>query len=192
MKHRLLVPAAALVLAAAAFWPSSAVMQDAPSDPRFEQFRERFHGTWHRAVPEARARRIVDSAIERTVNAMNFFVRGIARDQLRENTPLNARIDLLFGNDGTITVVFDNDRGRRYRSRPGRTVRVRTPSGDEMRVTQRLHADGRLEQVFETGQGTRWNVYRATGEGRIEVDATTQGMMMPQPMLFTFEYTRQR
>lgn len=189
MKHRLLLPAA--LLAAAAFWPAGAHTQDAPSDPQFEQFRQRFHGVWRRSIPDARARQIVDSAIEQTVNAMNFFVRGVARGQLRDNTPLNARIDLLFGNDGRITVVFDNDRGRRYTSRPGRTVRVRTPAGDEMRVTQRFHADGRLEQVFETGQGTRWNVYRVVGDNRIEVDATTQGMMMPQPMHFTFQYERQ-
>jgi len=59
-----------------------------------------------------------------------------------------------------------------------------------MRVTQRFHADGRLEQVFQTDQGTRWNVYRSTGEGRMRVQATTQGMMMPEPMVFTFDYQR--
>lgn len=186
---RTLLPAA--LLACAALWPAPAHMQDAPADPRFEAGRQRFHGVWRRAISEARARQLVDAAIEQTVGAMNFFVRGIARDQLRDNTPLNARIDLLFGQNGRITVMFDGDRGRRYTTRVGRTARVRTPAGDEMRVTQRLHDDGRLEQVFQTDAGTRWNVYRIGEDGRMQVDATTQGMMMPQPMHFAFEYTRQ-
>src|SRR5690606_15922043 len=143
-----------------------------------------------RTVPDARARQIVNGAIEQTVNAMNFFVRGLARDQLRDNTPLNGRIDLLFRDDGRITVMFDGDSGRRYTSRPGSTSRFRTPDGEEMRVTQRLRDDGRREQVFETDRGTRWNVYQSTGEGQVRVEATTQGMMMPQPLYFTFDYRR--
>ena len=54
-----------------------------------------------------------------------------------------------------------------------------------------IHDDGRLEQVFQTDQGTRWNVYRITGDGQMQMDATTQGMMMPQPLHFVFDYARQ-
>lgn len=190
MQRRSFVLAAASLVLAAALWPAPAAPQDGTPDPRFAEFRARFHGVWRRVEPEARARQVVDAAIEQAVGAMNFFVRGIARGQLRDNTPLNGRIDLLFRDDGRITVMFDGDRGRRYTSRPGRTARFRTPAGDEMRVTQRFRDDGKLEQVFETDQGTRWNVYHAIGEGRIRVEATTQGMMMPQPLFFAFEYRR--
>lgn len=194
MHTRRLLPFALLLLAVAAVWPASALPQDAPQgsapDARFTELRGRFHGVWRRSTPDARARQIVDAAIEQTVGAMNFFVRGIARGQLRDNTPLNGRIDLIFRDDGRVTVMFDGDSARRYTSRPGRTVRVRTPAGDEMRMTQRFRDDGKLEQVFETDQGTRWNVYQSTGEGQMRVEATTQGMMMPQPLFFTFEYAR--
>ncbi len=190
MRTRLL-PLTALVVIALAIWPASAAPQDEAPDARFAEYRGRFHGVWRRTVPDARARQVVDAAIEQTVGAMNFFVRGLARDQLRDNTPLNGRIDLLFRDDGRVTVMFDGDSARRYTSRVGRTVRVHSPAGDEMRMTQRYRDDGRFEQVFATDQGTRWNVYESTGEGRMRVDATTQGMMMPQPMHFTFEYRRE-
>lgn len=159
-------------------------------DPLFEQFRQRFHGVWRRTTPDARARQIVDRAIEQAVGAMNFFVRGIARDQLRENTPTTERIDLLFGQDGRITVMFDGDPGRRYTTRVGRTARVRTPAGDEMRVTQRLHEDGRLEQLYATDMGTRWHVYRSTGDGQLRMEATTQASLLPQPLHFAFDFAR--
>lgn len=180
----------ALIVLGAALWSSPAQPQAAPADSQFQQYKQRFHGTWRRSTPEARARQMVDRAIEQAVEAMNFFARPIARTQLKDNTPLNPRIDLRFGDDGRITVMFDDDRQRRYSSRPGRTVRVRTPGGDEMRMTQRFHDDGRLEQVFETDLGTRWNVYQATGDGQMRLSATSQGMMMPQPVHFTFDYAR--
>src|SRR5690606_14626873 len=109
MQRSPLLPAllSAAALAASAAWPISAHMQDAPADPQFEQARQRFHGAWRRSTPDARAQQVVDAAIEQTVGAMNFFLRGVARGQLRDNTPLNGRIDLLFGQGGRITVMFD-------------------------------------------------------------------------------------
>lgn len=188
--------AAALALAAAmasaAVCPSPAAVQDAPppsaTNPRFVEARGRFHGVWRLTIPQERARQLVDGAIEQTVTAMNFFVRAIARDQLRDNTPLNRRIDLTFHDDERITVVFDQR--HRYTTRIGRRHRFRTPDGDDLRVVQRVRDDGRLEQVFETDRGTRWNVYEATGEGQLRVEATTQGMMMPEPLFFALEYRR--
>lgn len=180
----------ALIVLGVAFWSSPAQPQAASGDAQFQQYKQRFHGVWRRSTPEARARQVVDRAIEQAVDAMNFFARPLARSQLKDNTPLNPRIDLLFGDDGRITVMFDGDAQRRYTSRPGRTVRVSSPGGDAMRMTQRFHDDGRLEQVFETDLGTRWNVYQATGDGQMRLSATSQGMMMPQPVHFTFDYAR--
>ncbi len=195
--HRLASPvlgalAVLAAIASVAAWPAPAQPQDAPApsppSARFLEFRARFQGTWRLAVPEPRARQTIDAAIEQTVNAMNFFVQGIARGQLRDNTPLNRRIDLVFHDDERITVSFD---GRhRYTTRLGRRHRYRTPDGDDLRVVQRFRDDGRLEQVFETDRGTRWNVYESIGEGQLRLSATTQGMMMPQPMHFTLDYRR--
>src|SRR5688500_12210527 len=94
MRYRRLLPP--IVLIALALAPSPAFTQGETPDPQFERFRERFHGTWRLDGTVERARTTVDAAIEQTVNAMNFFVRPIARTQLRDNTPLNRRIDIFF------------------------------------------------------------------------------------------------
>jgi hypothetical protein len=182
-----------LILAAVAMWPVAALPQDAPREAApapsaWDQMRVRFHGTWRLTVTHAAARQNVDAAIEQAVGAMNYFVRGVARDQLRDNTPLNRRIDLLFEDGERINVRFD-DRFS-YTTRMGRTTRFTTPEGDDMRVTQRFRGE-QLEQVFATDAGTRWNVYTSTGDGQLRVEATTQGMMMPQPLYFTLEYRRE-
>jgi hypothetical protein len=121
---------------------------------------------------------------------MNFFVRGVARPMLRDNTPVNRSIVLHFRDGERIRVRFP-DTGWETTTRVGRTERAQTQDGDPMRVTQRLHDDGSLEQVFQADQGTRWNVYRVDSEGRMTVQSTVQGDMMPQPMRFSLRYRRQ-
>lgn len=174
-----------LAAAALALWPSAARPQDAESP--FERGRASFHGTWRLEGTVENARETIDSAIERAVGPMNFFVQGIARDQLRENTPLNRRIDLYFRDGERINVRFDERYS--YTTRIGRTTRYDN-DGDEMRVTQRWRGE-QLEQIFATDAGTRWNLYTSTGPDRMSCQATTQGMMMPQPMSFTLHYRRE-
>ncbi|HJL14457.1 MAG TPA: hypothetical protein RMH99_02305 [Sandaracinaceae bacterium LLY-WYZ-13_1] len=155
----------------------------------WEDRRERFEGTWRLAYAPSRGQRIVDRAIDRAVAAMPFFSRPIARPMLRDATPVNRRLTLRFSDDRRITIRFD-DRDR-YTTRVGETSgRYRTGDGDPMRITQRFQADGALEQVFQTEDGTRWYVWRSIGDDRVRVHATTQGDMMPQPMRYALEYER--
>jgi hypothetical protein len=177
----------ALAVASLALWPATAQPQEGAS--RFDDFRERFEGTWVLATSTASARQTVDRAIEQAVSAMSFFVRGVARPLLRDNTPLNRRIEFDFRDGARIRVRFP-DTGWEATTRVGRTERARTQDGDTMRVTQRFHDDGSLEQVFQADQGTRWNVYRVDSEGRMTVQSTVQGDMMPQPMRFSLRYRR--
>ena len=71
----------------------------------------------------------------------------------------------------------------------GATRNGQSLDGETLRVTQR-YRDGALEQVFQADQGTRWNMYRILEDGRMRVDATTQGDMMPQPLRFSLTYRR--
>jgi hypothetical protein len=178
-----LVPLA--IVAAATIWPSAARPQE--PDP-WTTMNARFDGTWVGVVSPAEARRTIDAAIEQAVSAMNYFVRPVARPMIRDNTPVNLEIELRFREANNIYVRFD-DRAN-YTTPLGRTRRVQTPEGDAMRVTQRFRGET-LEQVFQTDQGTRWNVFTSIGENRIRMDATTQGEMMPQPMHFALTYRRQ-
>lgn len=180
------IASAVAVTAAVALWSSPAAPQ---ARSQFDQLSERFDGTWVLAIPEARAQAQVDRAVDQAVNAMNFFVRGVARPMLRDNTPLNRSIVLDFQDGERIRVRFP-DTGWETTTRLGQTERAQSQGGDAMRVTQRFNDDGSLEQVFQTDQGTRWNVYTPASDGTLTLRATTNGSMMPQPMTFSLPYRR--
>ena len=175
---------ASLLFAGAAFAPVASTQE---RSSEFETMRTRFEGTWILAVPQARARQTVDRAIDRAVNAMSFFMRPIARPMIRDNTPVNRQITLAFLSNNRIRVTFDT--GATYTTTVGRPARGETLEGDPMTVTQRFR-DGTLEQVFQADQGTRWNVYTSTGEGRLRIAATTSADMMPRPLVFQLDYRR--
>jgi hypothetical protein len=172
------------VLVAAALSPSPAQVQDAPEAG---QQRALFEGTWRLATPRSQANGILDRAADAAANAMNFFVRGIARSRLREGSRLYEEVGLHFGDDGRLTVRFDE---QSYTTRIGRTERRQNREGEERRVTQRFRANGQLEQVFETDSGTRWYVWTSTGEGRLRLEVTTNSPQMPQPMVYVLDYRR--
>ncbi len=177
----------ALLGAGAVGAPSRASVQDSARGRQFEELRERLNGRWVLAVPQASAQRTVDAAIERAVNAMNMIMRGVARPMLRDNTPINRSITFELRSVDAIHCRFDT--GASYTTPLGGTRNGQTLDGDTLRVTQRYN-DGGLEQVFEADQGTRWNVYRPLPDGRLRVDATTNGDMMPQPLRFSLTYRR--
>lgn len=173
--------------------PPSAAPQDAntataPSgaDPAFVAMRERFEGVWELTTPSAR--QVVDRGIDQAVGAMNFFVRSVARGQLRDNTPINRRITFRFLDGNRVRVHFSQTNWRAT-SRIGRTARTRSTDGADMRVTQRFRGES-LEQVFETDLGTRWNTYSRTGPETLRLDAVTNGTMMPESMRFSLSYRR--
>lgn len=188
MRARLLLPIFVASLLVGVIWPAPAHPQDATADDAaWDQMRERFDGVWVLASSRTSARRTVDAAVDRAVDAMNFFLRGVARPMVRSNTPLNLEVELRFRSQQRIFVRFD-DRAR-YTTPLGETSREQTLEGDPMRVTQRFRAQT-LEQVFEAEQGTRWNVYTLLPDGRMRIDATTSADMMPQPMRFSLTYRR--
>lgn len=178
-------------------WPPRAAPQDAPRDGAssnepssdlLEDRRASFEGTWHLEQSPREARQVIDAAVDRTVEAMSFFVRGIARSRLREGTPIQREILLRFEGEDRLTVRFAENDG--YTTTLGRTeVRV-NPEGQRMRVTQRFRPGGQLVQAFETDQGSRTYVYTPTGEGRLHLETTTGSPRLPRPMYFELDYTR--
>ena len=184
MRTRLSLLTTLLLLGAAA-WPATARPQ---AGDDLETARARFEGTWQLVGGSSRAQQVVNRAVDQAVDAMPFFYRGIARDRLRDGTPVVRRIELTFGDAGALAVSFD---GRRYETPIGQTrTRTRASDGERMRVTQRLRPDGQLEQVFQTDTGTRWYVYRATGPDALRVESTTNSDRMPQPLHFALDYHR--
>ncbi|MBX3274297.1 MAG: hypothetical protein KF729_28785 [Sandaracinaceae bacterium] len=185
LRHALLPLA---TLSAALLWPSPAPSQDAPPPDRWSIMSQRLDAVWVLDMPVATARQTVDGAIDEAVNAMNMMLRGVARPMIRDNTPVNREIELRFREGQNIFVRFDTR--ARYTTPLGATRTVRTPEGDSMRMTQHFRGEN-LEQVFQADNGTRWNTYIPLPDGRMRVDAVTQGAMMPQAMRFSLTYRRQ-
>ncbi|MCB9598351.1 MAG: hypothetical protein H6719_36895 [Sandaracinaceae bacterium] len=182
MRPLRLLPALIPLIAALA-WPSPA-----PSQDSWDVMSQRFDGVWVLAVPVATARQTVETAVDEAVDAMNMLLRGVARPMIRDNTPVNEEIELRFRAANNIYVRFDNRAN--YTSPLNGTRRVRTPEGDPMRLTQRFRGSN-LEQVFQADNGTRWNTYVPLPDGRMRMDAVTNGDMMPQAMRFSLTYRRQ-
>lgn len=166
-----------------------AAASEAQSVRRSEQdLRRLLAGAWHLLQSEATARARIDGGIERAVSEMNYFLQGIARDQMRANTPLNRRIDIAFEGSSSITVTFDQR--FTYTTRPGVAQQFPLPDGGSVQVRQYFR-DGHFEQYFEAALGRRWNVYRLSDDGQtMTVSATQQGPLMPVPMHFSLDYRK--
>lgn len=164
-----------------------AATQDAPRRTEAE-LRQLMAGTWQLSIPEATGRQRIDQGIERAVSEMTYLLQGVTRDQLRERTPLNRRLDFAFPADGQITTVFDQR--YTYTTRPGVAQPFTLPDGAGIQVTQ-LFRDGLLEQYVEHALGRRWSRFSLSADGRtLTMAATQQGPMMPVPVHFSLEFRK--
>jgi len=175
--HRALLWTTVFAACASLFAPAASA--DAEAERRFE-------GTWRLDQPREEAEAVVSEAVDDAANQFNFMIRGIARSRLQEGTPVHPRVEVRFEGD-QVTVRFGDES---YTTRLGQTEVVRNPQGEEMRVTQRIRANGQLEQVFETEGGTRRYVYTPLADGRMRIATTTDSPQMPQPMYFMLDYRR--
>lgn len=176
-----------VLLGALALAPATAHPQDVTPRPTLTQRRARFEGTWHLATERERAERIIDQACTEAANAMNFFIRGIARGRLRASTHLHTVLTLHFDGD-ELTVHFSD--GDVFTTRLGRTESQRDHAGEMVRVTQRFQPGGELEQILEADGGTRRYIWTPAGEDRMRIDVITSSPQMPRAMRFTLEYER--
>lgn len=187
MKARHSLFAVALALLAVALVPTAGRTQDAPTRSE-EELRRLLDGAWHLTVSRAQGQAAIDRGIDRAVAEMNFFLQGVTRTQVHDNTPVNERIDIGFPADGRITVGFD---GRfTYSTRPGVAQDFDVPGTGNVNVTQ-LFRGGHLEQIFTATLGRRWNTYDLSADGQtMSCTSTMQGPMMPAPVVFTLQYRK--
>lgn len=146
---------------------------------------ERFNGNWRYAGSASHGRDIIERAVVRAVDGMNFITQPIATGRLRDKNPLVNRIDIdAAGN--SVRVVFD--RGRTYRGQLGQWT-DHSFDGEQVRVQFR-DRDGALVQLFRTDSGSRRNIYRLKSDGRLQVDITVQSGSLPRDMTYTLLYRR--
>jgi hypothetical protein len=145
-------------------------------------------GTWELAITEAEARARMDRGIAQGVDGLPPIVDGIAAGRLRENISLSQRIEIALS-PTRIGVRFDNSA---YDTAPGETevYPLTTGSAETIDVVQHI-TEGRLQQVFTTPQGRRWNTFSISADGNtLNLDVVVQSDRLPAPVRYTLQYRR--
>lgn len=179
-----LVPVLITLLAffAVPFGPGDAKGQEAAAAA---QGLERFNGSWRYGSSASRGRDIIERAVVRAVDGMNFITQPIATGRLRGKNPLVQRIDInLTSTDAR--VVFDGN--RTYRGALNAWT-SHSFDGETLNVQFRHRGDS-LVQLFRSDSGTRRNVYRLLRNGGLRLEVTLQSGSLPRDMTYSLDYRR--
>ncbi|UJR86476.1 hypothetical protein [Sandaracinus amylolyticus] len=145
-------------------------------------------GAWSLATREPDARGLIERAIDRAIDGMLPFVRGMAQGELRARTPIDRDLAIHVAPERIEVRLGDNA----FATVPGRPRRMPVPgfAGETVEVVH-LVRSGRLEQIFSTDQGRRWNVFAPSTDGeRLTLDVTMSGALLPAPVQYRLEYRR--
>lgn len=151
---------------------------------------EAYEGGWS----FSRSRRDVrglEQAIDHVVDQLNFFIREIARGEMRRRITPESRVRFNLLPGARISLAIDEwgpmtfDLGAQPR-------RVRGPNGDDIRVAVAFQG-GRLVHREIHSQGHRTNVFALSGDGaRMTMHATIGSDQLPDDVRYRLTYRRQR
>lgn len=143
-----------------------------------------FAGSWRYATQPAD---VIERAIERGIEEMNFITRPVARRRLRATNHGYSTIEVRVA-DGTITTVLE---GRTITSpADGREIQWRREDGELLRVST-SNRDGALVQSFAAEDGSRENVYVVSADGRrLTLHVTIRSERLPAPISYRLLYDR--
>ena len=143
-----------------------------------------FVGSWTYAAGQGD---VIEAAIERGIDDMNFVTKPIARRRLRATNDAYSTIEVRIA-DGTVTTTLE---GRAIESpADGRAIRWTREDGEVMQVATSVRA-GSLVQTFTAEDGSRENVYTVSGDGRrLTLQVTIRSGRLPQPITYRLAYDR--
>ena len=143
-----------------------------------------FVGSWRYATQSAD---VIERAIERGIDDMNFVTKPIARRRLRATNDRYSTV-VVRNVGGEITTVLE---GRPITSpADGRTIQWRREDGEVLAVSTAIR-NGTLVQTFVAEDGSRENVYSVSGDGRIlTLQVTIRSDRLPAPIVYQLVYDR--
>ena len=174
MKKHVLPALASVCLVLFAFRPAAA--QEAPATP--------FVGSWTYASQPAD---VIEQAIERGIDDMNFVTKPIARRRLRATNDPYSTVEIRVGNAEVTTVL----EGRSITSpADGRAIQWRREDGEVLQVSTSLR-NASLVQSFTADDGSRENVYSVSPDGRrMTILVTIRSERLPAPITYRLLYDR--
>jgi hypothetical protein len=184
MKLRPLIVASALAAAALVpAVPAAADETEAPPAPA----RNRLEGNYTYAGGD-RQRQGRDAAIEKATESMFFVTRGVARGRVKDKTEIWANVSFSFKNGMITTTMSKLPTATSPES--GSTVPYKMGS-DDLKLSQRLAADGKLVQSFAGSDATRTNTYVLSPDGKtLNIFITVASAKLPQPVSYVLTYVR--
>ena len=143
-----------------------------------------FVGSW-RYAPQPDD--VIEQAIERGIEEMNFVTRPIARRRLRATNNRYSTIEVRVGS-GEFTTVLE---GRAITSpADGRAIQWRREDGELLQVSTHVR-NGTLVQAFGAEDGARENVYSVSADGRrLILHVTIRSERLPTPVTYRLLYDR--
>ncbi len=146
------------------------------------------NGTWQLALTDAQAHARIERGISEGVSGMPPIVDAIAAGQLRGRLTISHSLDITVTGD-RIVVRFD---AATYDTRIGeRTTCPMAGSPSETIEAIQHFADGRLQQVFSTPNGRRWNTFVPSEDGhQVLLEVVVQSDRLPSRIRYALPYTR--
>ncbi|RLB55167.1 MAG: hypothetical protein DRJ42_07030 [Deltaproteobacteria bacterium] len=145
---------------------------------------ERYAGTYRFSQSRSTGQEIINQAIERDTEDLNFVIRGIARGKLEGKNPIVSTIDIAV-RDGNIVIRLD---GRRYTApADGTRTTAIDPAGDEVGLTH-AYRDGKIIQTFLFDGGQRRNVFSLRRSGILQYNVIVTADRLPGPVRYGLHY----
>jgi len=175
----LVAASAALLLLAAVATPAAR-----GDDPTVEDFT----GAWTYASGDE-GRRRVDEAVDQAVSALPPLVEGVAEERIESRIgPFN---EIRFRYDGRRLTFSADGWGPNTSPWGSGSSPIEGPTGSSLTLTQRMTDDGRLLQIFEAGDATRWNHFTLSDDQRhLWMDARLRSEHLPEDAEFRLRYVR--
>jgi hypothetical protein len=142
-------------------------------------------GTW-RFVPEQSEQ--IDKAVDQAVAHLNFVIRGIARNRLRNaNKPIN-RVVIQYPDDN-VFISFREDEPPTLSPRTGEFVPYTRADGEVVRVQTEL-GNGTIRQFFDSDDGRKEHLFQLRPDGTMAMQVTVFSERLREPFRYTWVFRR--
>lgn len=126
-----------------------------------------------------------DAGIDKVVDELNFFIRGIARSRLSDGNPIPKTLRI--ERDGSkMTVTWDGQPSMAVLD--GKAVTVEGTSGDPLQMTLKQSGE-HLKQRFVGEQGGKENFFRRTKNGAV-VTVRIFSERLPADVVYQLKFRR--
>jgi hypothetical protein len=142
-------------------------------------------GTW-RFVPEQSDN--IERSIDQAVSHLNFLIRGIARNRLRNaNAPVR-RLIIQYP-DSDVYISFREDEPPTISPRDGAVVPYTRADGEVVRIHTEL-GDRRIRQFFDSDDGQKEHVFSMRPDGTMAMEVTVFSERLREPFRYTWVFRR--